>query len=48
VVLAHHGLGKYASQQIINEFPGGMFTTRTFDSVDEARKWLAGEDKPAK
>jgi stage II sporulation SpoAA-like protein len=48
VVVAHRGLGRYASQEIINQFPNGVFTTRTFASVDEARAWLAAEDQPAK
>jgi hypothetical protein len=44
VVVAHQGLGKYASQEILNRLPSGMFVTRTFDSVDDAKKWIAGED----
>jgi hypothetical protein len=47
VVLAHHGLGKYASQEIINRFPNMVFVTRTFDSVDEAVKWVSA-DHPQK
>ena len=42
LVLAHQGLGKYASQEIVNRLPDGVFVTRTFDSVDEAKKWVAG------
>ena len=48
VVLAHQGLGKFASQEIINRFPKMVFVTRTFDSVDEAKKWVAGEGRLAK
>ena len=48
VVLAHQGLGKFASQEIINRFPKMVFVTRTFDSVDEAQKWVASEGRPAK
>ena len=45
VVVAHHGLGRYASQEIINRFPNMVFVTRTFDSVDEAVKWVADDHK---
>lgn len=43
VVLAKQGLGKFASQEIISQFPDSTFVTRTFDSLDEAKKWLASE-----
>jgi len=48
VVVPHHGLGKYASQEILNRLPTGMFVTRTFDSLDDAEKWIASEDGPEK
>jgi hypothetical protein len=44
LVVAHQGLGRYASQEIVNRLPSGMFVTRTFDSLDDAKKWIAGED----
>jgi hypothetical protein len=44
VVVAHQGLGKYASQEILNRLPSGMFVTRTFDSLDDAKTWIARED----
>jgi hypothetical protein len=47
VVLAHQGLGKFASQEIINRFPKLVFVTRTFDSLDDARKWVSGGSKSA-
>ena len=48
VVVAHQGLGRYASQEILNRLPSGMFVTRTFDSPDDAKEWIAdqhGADK---
>jgi hypothetical protein len=41
VIVAPTGLGRYASEEIINHFPGGTFVTRTFDSLDEALIWAA-------
>ena len=43
VVLAHHGLGKIASEDIISKFGKTEFVTRTFDSVPEALKWVSRE-----
>jgi hypothetical protein len=40
VVLAHSGLGKIASDEIIGKFGNTPFVTRTFDSVDEAMGWV--------
>ena len=45
LVVAHKGLGKYASQEIVNRLPQGLFVTRTFDSLDDAKEWVAGEGK---
>jgi hypothetical protein len=45
VVVAPHGLGKYASQEIINRFPTMVFVTRTFDSLDESIKWVTGDHR---
>jgi hypothetical protein len=41
VVLAHHGVGKIASEEIIGRFGKTEFVTRTFDSVPTALTWLA-------
>jgi hypothetical protein len=41
VVLAHHGLGKIASEEIIGKFGNTTFTTRTFDSLSDANDWIA-------
>ena len=46
LVVAHQGLGKYASQVIVNRLPSGRFVTRTFDSLDDAKTWIAGENTP--
>ena len=44
LVVANQGLGKFASQEILNRLPNGLFVTRTFDSLDEAKKWIAGKE----
>ena len=44
LVVAHEGLGKYASQEILSRLPTGMFVTRTFDSLDDAKTWIAAEN----
>jgi hypothetical protein len=41
VVLAKQGLGRFASEEMISQLPDATFTTRTFDSVEEAIKWIA-------
>jgi hypothetical protein len=46
VVLAKQGLGRFASEEIISELPHATFTTRTFESADEALKWVAAAEKP--
>lgn len=43
VILAHHGPGKVASQEIISKFGNTEFATRTFESLDEGMAWAAGE-----
>jgi hypothetical protein len=45
VVLAHTGLGKFASQEIINRLPKLVFVTRTFDSLEDARAWVSDDPK---
>ena len=45
VVLAHQGLGKFVSEQIISRFTKEDFVTRTFDTLDAANKWIVS-DKP--
>lgn len=45
VVLAKQGLGKFASQEIISQFPDSTFVTRTFESLEEARKWVSTGEK---
>jgi hypothetical protein len=42
VVLAHHGLGKVASTDIISKFGQTEFVTRTFESLPEAISWVSG------
>jgi hypothetical protein len=41
LVLAHHGLGKIASEEILNQIGPGIFTTRSFTTVSEAMEWTA-------
>jgi hypothetical protein len=45
VVLARHGLGKIASEEIIGKFGKTSFVTRTFDSVAEANAWIAHPER---
>lgn len=40
VVLAHHGTGKLASEDIIGKFGKTEFVTRTFDSLPAALTWV--------
>ncbi len=44
VVLAHHGLGRIASEDIISRFGKTEFVTRIFDSVPDALKWVSREE----
>jgi hypothetical protein len=41
VVVAHRGLGKIASEEIIGRFGKTKFVTNTFESGNEALKWVA-------
>jgi hypothetical protein len=41
VVVAHHGLGKIASEEILSSLTPGVFSTRTFTTVSEAMEWVA-------
>ena len=43
VVLAHHGTGKIASEDIIGRFGKTEFVTRTFDTLPAALTWVAQE-----
>lgn len=43
VVLAPQGLGRTGSEGIISRFEDKVFETRTFDTVDDALTWAAGE-----
>jgi hypothetical protein len=45
VVLAHQGLGKIASEEIIGKFGNTTFTTRTFDSLSDANEWIAHKEQ---
>jgi hypothetical protein len=45
VVLAHQGLGKIASEEIIGKFGNTTFTTRTFDSLSDANDWIAPSEQ---
>jgi hypothetical protein len=40
-VVAHHGLGKIATQQILSQVGMAAFATRTFTTVSEAMEWTA-------
>jgi hypothetical protein len=42
VVLAHRGLGRIASEQILNQIGTTTFATRTFTTVSEAMEWVSG------
>jgi hypothetical protein len=43
VVAARSGLGRYASNEIISQFPTGLFTTRSFVTPEQALAWVGGE-----
>ena len=45
VVLAHSGLGKFVSEQILSRLTKEDFVTRTFDTLAAANKWVV-TDKP--
>jgi hypothetical protein len=45
VVVAHHGLGKIATEEILSRMGDKTFATRTFDSLEQAFKWVVGDDK---
>jgi hypothetical protein len=49
VVVAHHGLGKVASTDIISKFGETEFVTRTFESPHDAADWVTekGSAKPS-
>jgi hypothetical protein len=46
VVLPRQGLGKIASEEVISQFGNTPFVTRTFGSLDEAMKWVVGNEHP--
>jgi len=41
LVVAHHGLGKFAVQEIVTQVGPTAFVTRTFDTLPEALEWVA-------
>jgi hypothetical protein len=41
VVVAHHGLGKIATEEILSKLGTSTFATRTFTTVSEATEWAA-------
>ena len=45
VIVAHHGAGKLASEEIIGRFGKTEFVTRTFDSMPAALTWVAQQDQ---
>ena len=48
MVLAARGLGKIASEEILGQIGPTTFATRTFDSLPEALKWVAGDEEQVK
>lgn len=48
LVIAQHGLGNFAVQEIVSQVGHAAFVMRTFDSVTEALKWIAADQKPPK
>lgn len=41
VVIAHRGLGRIASEEILGQIGMATFATRTFTTVSEATEWVA-------
>jgi len=41
VVVAHHGLGKIATLEILSQIGTSAFSTRTFTTVSEVTEWAA-------
>ena len=41
VVVAHHGLGKIATEEILSQVGMKAFATRTFTTVSEATEWVS-------
>ena len=41
VVVAHHGLGKIAAEEILSHIGQTAFRTRSFTTVSEATEWAA-------
>jgi hypothetical protein len=41
VVVAHHGLGKIATEEILSQVGMKVFATRTFTTVSEATEWVS-------
>jgi hypothetical protein len=46
LVVAHHGLGKFAVQEIVSQVGPAVFVMRTFDSLPEALEWVHAEHTP--
>jgi hypothetical protein len=42
VVVAHRGLGKIATEEILSQMGTKTFATRSFTTVSEATEWAAG------
>ena len=45
VVLARQGIGTFVSQEMIAQIGDKAFVTRTFESLPEALKWVAGHER---
>lgn len=41
VVVAHHGLGRIATEEILSQMGTSLFATHTFTTVSEATEWAA-------
>ena len=46
LVVAHHGLGKFAVQEIVSYIGPTVFVMRTFDSLPEGLGWVQAEESP--
>ena len=45
VVVAHSGLGKIATEEILSRIGDAKFATRTFESLGDAMSWVGGQEK---
>lgn len=46
LVVAHHGLGRFAVQDIVGQVGPAQFVTRTFDSLPDALGWVHAKHNP--